>query len=43
MTKISIIKAVLNTRLLKVPLVRRTGLVIDIWNLFVVRFLLFVI
>ena len=46
MTEISIFKAVLNTRLPKVPLIRRAGLNIDIWNLsirtsFVICLLLF--
>jgi hypothetical protein len=35
------IKTVSVTRLPKVPLVRRASLIIDIWNLFVICFLLF--
>ena len=41
MTKISILVTVSVTRLPKVPLVRRAGLIIDIWNLFVICYLFF--
>jgi hypothetical protein len=41
MTQIIIFKAVSVTRLPKVPLVRRVGLIIDIWNLFVFCLLFF--
>ena len=36
-----VFKAISVTRLPKVPLVRRAGLIIDIWNLFVICYLLF--